>query len=128
MRTLKLLAPFVVLLATAPVAEDQWGRAAQVPNKIAFKAHAFPLEEVRLLDGPWRDAMVRDEKYLLELEPDRLLHMFRVTAGLPSMAGPYTQGWETPTTELRGHTVGHYLGAIPRRSADRRAAAGGAPD
>jgi DUF1680 family protein len=44
------------------------------------------------------------------LEPDRLLHMFRVTAGLPSHAEPLG-GWEQPTNELRGHFTGHYLSA-----------------
>jgi DUF1680 family protein len=54
--------------------------------------------------------MERDLKYMLRLEPDRLLHTFRVTAGLPSSAQPYG-GWEKPDGELRGHSVGHYLSA-----------------
>ena len=45
------------------------------------------------------------------LEPDRLLHSFRVTAGLPSTAEPYG-GWEGPDVEVRGHFVGHYLSAL----------------
>ena len=43
----------------------------------------FRLDEVRLLDGPFKDAMIRDQQYLLSLDVDRLLHNFRVTAGLP---------------------------------------------
>ena len=78
---------------------------------VRFKALPFPLEDVRLLDGPFRDAMARDEQYLLELEPDRLLHNFRVNVGLPSTARPLG-GWEAPDVELRGHTVGHYLSAL----------------
>ena len=50
------------------------------------------------------------EKYLLALEPDRLLHTFRLNAGLPSTAKPLG-GWEEPKGELRGHFVGHYLSA-----------------
>jgi uncharacterized protein len=46
----------------------------------------------------------------LSLDPDRLLHNFRVNAGLPSSAKPYG-GWEDPHCELRGHSVGHYLSA-----------------
>jgi DUF1680 family protein len=39
------------------------------------------------------------------------LHMFRVTAGLPSAAKPLG-GKERPTCELRGHfSGGHYLSA-----------------
>src|SRR5208283_2338361 len=43
---------------------------------------------------------------------DRLLHSFRVTAGIPSSATPY-KGWEDPTCELRGHFAGgHFLSAV----------------
>jgi hypothetical protein len=89
------------------------GRAAiadKVQPKQAFKAKAFDLPDVKLLDGPFKDAMKRDKRYLLEIEPDRLLHTFRLNAGLPSKAKPYG-GWELPTSELRGHSIGHYLSA-----------------
>jgi DUF1680 family protein len=79
--------------------------------KVAFAARPFPLQAVRLLDGPFRDAMQRDQKFLLALDPDRLLHNFRVNAGLPSNAKPLG-GWEAPDVELRGHSVGHYLSAL----------------
>jgi len=85
--------------------------APKVPDAVAPLARPFPLRDVRLLDGPFRDAMVRDQQYLLALDPDRLLHNFRVTAGLPSAAAPLG-GWEAPDVELRGHTVGHYLSAL----------------
>ncbi|HTG54880.1 MAG TPA: beta-L-arabinofuranosidase domain-containing protein, partial [Niabella sp.] len=45
------------------------------------------------------------------LDPDRLLHNFRVNAGLPSNAKPL-EGWEAPFIGLRGHFTGHYLSAI----------------
>ncbi len=76
----------------------------------AVQVEPFDLKEVRLLDGPFRQAMMRDQDYLLSLEPDRLLHAFRVTAGLPSTAAPYG-GWEEPGCEVRGHSLGHYLSA-----------------
>ncbi|HEY6552890.1 MAG TPA: beta-L-arabinofuranosidase domain-containing protein, partial [Vicinamibacteria bacterium] len=60
--------------------------------------------------GPFRDAMERDQSYLLRLDPDRLLHTFRLNVGLASTALPYG-GWEAPKVELRGHTLGHYLTA-----------------
>ena len=74
------------------------------------KVVPFDLSQVRLLDGPFQQAQQRDLKYLLSLDPDRLLHNFRVTAGLPSSAKPLG-GWESPNCELRGHSVGHYLSA-----------------
>jgi uncharacterized protein len=73
-------------------------------------AEAFPLRDVRILDGPFRDAQQRDLAYLLSLDPDRLLHTFRLNAGLPTTAKPYG-GWEAPQVELRGHSLGHYLTA-----------------
>ncbi len=82
----------------------------KVQNKVQLAALPFPLRDVRLLDGPFREAMLRDQKYLLSLDNDRLLHMFRVTAGLPSTAKPYG-GWEAPDVQLRGHSMGHFLSA-----------------
>lgn len=75
-----------------------------------IQAKPFNLNQVRLLDGLFKDAMQRDADYLLHLEADRFLHMFRLTAGLPSNAESYG-GWESPDSELRGHTLGHYLSA-----------------
>ena len=88
-------------------------RAAPVKETAAFRARPFPLRQVRLLDAPGRAAspaaaMEKNREYLHSLEPDRLLHMFRVTAGLPSSAEPLG-GWEGPDVEVRGHFTGHYL-------------------
>jgi len=80
------------------------------PKPVDIKVKPFDLRQVQLLDGPFKDAMERDRKYLLELDADQLLHNFRVTAGLPSKAEPLG-GWEAPKCELRGHCVGHYLSA-----------------
>src|ERR1051325_10482419 len=70
----------------------------------------FDLHNVRLLDVPFREAQVRDHQYLLSLDPARLLLMFRITAGVRTRAKPLG-GWESPSCELRGHTLGHYLSA-----------------
>jgi DUF1680 family protein len=82
--------------------------AADDPTAGRLKVREFSLQDVRLLDGPFAQAMGRDREYMLSLEPDRLLHMFRVTAGLPAPGETYG-GWEN--SELRGHTMGHYLSA-----------------
>ncbi len=76
----------------------------------AEKVRPFDLKRVRLGSGRFKDAMELNRRYLHELEVDRLLHMFRVTAGLPSPAEPLG-GWERPQNELRGHFLGHYLSA-----------------
>jgi DUF1680 family protein len=70
----------------------------------------FALNEVTLDAGPFRQAREWNRAYMMRLGNDRLLHSFRVTAGLPSSAAPLG-GWEAPTSELRGHFVGHYLSA-----------------
>jgi uncharacterized protein len=82
----------------------------KVESVVPLQARAFQLEDVRLLEGPFQHAMELDRQYLLSLDADRLLHNFRVNAGLPSSAQPLG-GWEEPKGELRGHFVGHYLTA-----------------
>ena len=103
-----------VVIALWSTTESQAQPIADSKNKIApvvpMRAEPFALPDVRLLDGPFRDAMLRDKAYLLSLDPDRLLHNFRVNVGFPSTAKPYG-GWEEPKGELRGHSVGHYLSA-----------------
>jgi uncharacterized protein len=80
-------------------------------EKVSWKAVPFPLTQVRLGNGPCTIAMEADRQYLRSLPPDRLLHTFRINAGLPSTAQPLG-GWEAPDCELRGHYAGgHYLSA-----------------
>ncbi len=68
-----------------------------------------PLKAVRLLDGPFADAIKANRTYLLALEPDRLLAPFLREAGLELKARPYGN-WES--IGLDGHTGGHYLSAL----------------
>jgi uncharacterized protein len=83
---------------------------AKTTAPAACQVLPFPLEEVRLLDGPFLDAQRRNEQYLLSLDPDRFLSTFRENVGLTAKAAPYG-GWEEPKCELRGHSLGHYLSA-----------------
>lgn len=70
------------------------------------RARIFALDEVRLEHGPYREAMERNSDYLLSLDPNRFLHFFLTTAGLPPKGDPYG-GWETKV----GRMLGHYLSA-----------------
>jgi len=89
--------------AIADLARPESGMARAV-------ARPFELSQVRLRPGPVLDALEVNRKYLMGLDPDRLLHTFRITAGLPTTAEPLG-GWEAPNNELRGHFTGHYLSA-----------------
>ena len=101
------------LAATAPLLPRAALAAltpATSPDGARRKARPFDLAAVRLRPGAAWDALDTNRRYLMGLDPDRLLHMFRVTAGLPSNAAPLG-GWEAPANELRGHFTGHYLSA-----------------
>jgi DUF1680 family protein len=75
------------------------------------RARPLPLANVRLTGGPLRHAQELDIKYLLELEPDRMLAYYRKTAGLEPKAKPY-DGWDGGGRNLTGHIAGHYLSAV----------------
>ena len=74
----------------------------------------FPLEAVTLHPSPYLTAVESNGAYLLRVEPDRLLHNFRVSAGLKPKGAIYG-GWESES--LAGHTLGHYLSACSLMSA-----------
>ncbi len=85
--------------------------SAGEPEHPADRLVPFPLASVRLAHGIFREQEEINARYLDSLAVDRLLHCFRITAGLPSSATPY-KGWEDPTCELRGHFAGgHFLSA-----------------
>lgn len=79
-------------------------------NKLAPKLKPFPLAQVRLGAGPFRDMHQWNAAYMKRLSTDSLLHTFRINAGIASNAVPLG-GWEDPKGELRGHFIGHYLSA-----------------
>ena len=100
--------------------EQQSGTVAEVQpfretlsftsRPIRLKVRPFPMTDVRLLPSAFLDAQEADRKLLHTLPADRLLHTFRLNAGLPSSAEPLG-GWEKPDCELRGHFTGHFLSA-----------------
>jgi len=70
---------------------------------------SFPLSDVRLLKSPFEQAQETDMKYILSLNPDRLLAPYLREAGLTPRAPSYGN-WEN--TGLDGHIGGHYLSAL----------------
>jgi len=83
-------------------------RGMKVAPQVPVEAYPFDLKDVRLLDGPFKEAMEADARYLLQVEPDRLLSDFRIHSGLEAKGKKYG-GWES--SGLAGHTLGHYLSA-----------------
>ena len=80
-------------------------------NTKIVRAMPFPNTSV-VLNPSWiKDREDLNTTYLKSLDPDRLLHNFKINAGLPSNAKPL-EGWEAPYIGLRGHFTGHYLSAV----------------
>ncbi|BAU55151.1 hypothetical protein MgSA37_03332 [Mucilaginibacter gotjawali] len=101
---------FMVFRVSAQSYVPEWNDPRiKVKPVIPVKALAFDLTQVHLLDGPFKQAMQADEKYLLSIDPDRLLSGFRSHSGLKPKGALY-EGWES--SGLAGHTLGHYLSAI----------------
>ena len=86
--------------------------------EVPFKSLCFDLADVKLLDSPFKKNMERESKWILSISADRLLHSFRITAGIYSgnEGGYFTVkklgGWESLDCELRGHTIGHILSGL----------------
>ncbi|GAA3791411.1 glycoside hydrolase family 127 protein [Sphaerisporangium flaviroseum] len=85
--------------------------AAAARADVGVSVFPFPLNAVRLLSGPFAANTARTHGYLSFLDADRLLHTFRLNVGLGSSATA-CGGWESPSTELRGHSTGHVLSAL----------------
>ncbi|HLP14776.1 MAG TPA: beta-L-arabinofuranosidase domain-containing protein [Bacteroidota bacterium] len=67
----------------------------------------FPLQDVQLLNGPFKHARDLNIHVLLQYDVDRLLAPYRKEAGLHTKAKGYPN-WEG----LDGHVAGHYLSAL----------------
>jgi uncharacterized protein len=87
------------------------GSSGYAPDGTAGRTAAYPLAAVSLPDSPFRANQLRNLNYLLFLDPDRMLHTFRLNYGVPSSALP-CGGWESPNFKVRGHTTGHLLSGL----------------
>ncbi len=81
----------------------------------------FDLEEVTLLDSPFKTAMQTNNKLLLQYDVDRLLTPFIREAKLTGKEGKYKywlsqhpsfSNWGLDSWSLEGHVGGHYLTAL----------------
>src|SRR5438093_2412171 len=101
---------FAILLTSAALVAGV-APADRIVNVVPDVARPLPLSAVRLTGGPLKRAQELDAKYLLELEPDRMLAFYRQRAGLVPKAQPYG-GWDGDGRNLTGHIAGHYLSAV----------------
>jgi uncharacterized protein len=76
-----------------------------------LQAHPVALNKVRVTGGPLKTAQDVTAKYLLSLEPDRMLSPYRARAGLSEKAKGYS-GWDGSGRNLTGHIAGHHLSAV----------------
>ena len=70
-------------------------------SPVALEAEPFPIAQVRLLAGPFKEQQDVHAHYLLMVDPDRLLAGFREKAGLPAKAKRYG-GWESRDRQRLG--------------------------
>ncbi|MEQ5809784.1 glycoside hydrolase family 127 protein [Alteromonas sp. NFXS44] len=83
--------------------------SATVIHEVSKQQLDFPLAQVQVTDGPFLHAQQTNVKYIMAMDPDRLLAPYLKEAGLKPKAENYGN-WEN--TGLDGHIGGHYLSAL----------------
>lgn len=105
----------IVCLLSAPSFAQDAGSPDQllkpVEQVVPYVVKPLPPSAVKLTGGPLKQAQDLDAKYLLDLEPDRMLAHLRTRAGLEPKARHYG-GWDGDGRQLTGHIAGHYLSAV----------------
>ena len=110
-----------VCIANSAMAQyvGQHSEVITQPTKIAIKAYSFDLKDVHLLPSRFTENMDREGAWMLSFPVERLVHSFKVNAGmftddkknLSKMPVPLG-GWEALDMELRGHSIGHLLSGL----------------
>ena len=109
--------PFILILFcinTAVIFSQYVGQFSSVQTvkpQIQVKAYSFDLSDIKLLDSRFKENMERDGKWLLSIDNKRLLHSWRVNAGMSTYSRSFG-GWEGLDVELRGHSLGHVLSGL----------------
>jgi uncharacterized protein len=96
----RLIISFIVVSCIVGCSIDLFAQDKFYPNE-------FPLGDVTLLDGPFKQARDLNIEVLLKYDVDRLLAPYRKEAGLSEKAKCYPN-WDG----LDGHVGGHYLSAM----------------
>ena len=82
-------------------------------SQFSPKAEPLPLDQVTI-DGDNRLTWNRnlDIDQLISMPVKQQLYNYRDTYGLPTEGYPESDGWDSPTTKLKGHGSGHYMSAM----------------
>ena len=76
-------------------------------------ARPLPLSDVQLIgDNRLTQNRDLDIRTILSWDVDQQLYNYRDTYGLPTEGYPEADGWDSPTTKLKGHGSGHYMSAL----------------
>ncbi|WP_261305050.1 glycoside hydrolase family 127 protein [Paenibacillus andongensis] len=97
---------------------------------MAIRLREYSYGQIRLAEGPLKARFELNKQYVMSLTNQNLLRNFYLEAGLWSYSGNggttsasttskdgpehWHWGWESPTCELRGHMMGHWLSAAAR--------------
>ena len=88
------------------------GTAWEVPARVP-QAQPLPLGSVRLIgDNRLTSNRDLDIQNLLSLDITQELYNYRDTYGLSTDGYTRSNGWDSPTTKLKGHGSGHYMSAL----------------
>ena len=86
--------------------------AGKVPATVPA-AQPLPLGSVRLIgDNRLTSNRDLDVRNLLALDITQQLYNYRDTYGLSTEGYTVSDGWDSPTTKLKGHGSGHYMSAL----------------
>jgi DUF1680 family protein len=86
-------------------------QASAQSSEIGALAYAFDLSKVKLGDGRWVENQQRTVNYLHDVDPERLLYVFRANHGLSTNGAQPNGGWDATDFPFRSHVQGHFLTA-----------------
>lgn len=90
-------------------------------KKHTTSLHELPLNKVTLYDGKLKAHENANRAYLMELTTRNLLYNYELEAAITHDANIPVDihgGWESPTCQLRGHFLGHWLSAAAMHYAE----------
>jgi len=113
-----------VLLSAALTAMMGLVASTTVQAQSELYPQHFDLEQVVLMDGPMRTALITNSRTLMKYDADRLMTPFVREAGLAKTTDtkskyynwttkhPTFRNWGDSSWSLEGHVGGHYLTAL----------------